>query len=140
MKIKDLVKTASRYASFRYRKNTPPQYTLTKIMDIIEKLNTFRILEKHPRRIEEQKRAQIEGIKTCWKHYLTVQNSELNFGGNSNKDESWNNAKRDSKEKAWVGEPVSIVPTEVVEYLHADFNHGDKAHGRTKPKIYSDND
>ena len=57
MKIKDLVKTASRYASFRYRKNTPPQYTLTKIMDIIEKLNTFRILEKHPRRIEEQKQA-----------------------------------------------------------------------------------
>ena len=133
---------AEQYASFLYKRNSPPHSTLKRIANIAEKVihykhtkvnrhgNTVvcnRTNQKGPR--ERQREICLARV---WKAYELVQEHEIMHPQAKGKDESWNNAK-ENQENKWIPDPVSFYG-DVLEDVVGDELHGNTKNGITKLK------
>jgi len=135
---------AEQYASFLYKRNSPPHSTLKRIANIAEKAihykhtkvnrhgNTVvcnRTNQNGPR--ERQREICLARI---WKAYESVQKTEVMHKDRAGQDESWNNAKENRDTKKWIPDPVYYYG-DVLEDVLSDELHGDAKNGITKPKL-----
>ena len=128
--LDSLVIRAEEAASFLSRRNNPPNYTLNRIMDLVEKAQNYERTtewEKRSPNFDNQKQKVIDRI---WKAYQVVQEKSILHDSNRFTDESNNNAKQNAKGR-WVSEPVSYYG-DALEDVIANELHGNKAKGVTK--------
>jgi hypothetical protein len=139
---------AEKYSDIKYRRASPPNWLLEKIIDCAEKIHNIDI-EAYVRsrgrglnakELEMAKSAREKALERVWHSYRIVQNSQLLYPGKDTQDESWNNAKKSSDGKSFVSEPIVYLgSTTDLEKFEGWYNHGDRAKGRTTPKLYNDN-
>ena len=130
--LDSLVIRAEEAASFLSRRNNPPNYTLNRIMDLVEKAQTYERTtewEKRSPNFDSNKERVIERI---WKAYYTVLDKEVMDENEVGKDESRNNAKQDANGR-WVSEPLTYYGDHL-EHVISDELHGNKAKGITAIK------
>ena len=130
--LDSLVIRAEEAASFLSRRNNPPNYTLNRIMDLVEKA------QKYERTTEWEKRSpnfdsnKERAIERMWKAYSIVLDKEVMDENEAGKDESRNNAKQDVNGR-WVSEPLTYYGDHL-EHVLADEMHGNTAKGVTSIK------
>ena len=127
--LDSLVIRAEEAASFLSRRNNPPNYTLNRIMDLVEKAQKYERTtewEKRSPNFDSNKEKVIERI---WKAYYVVLDKEVMDVNEAGKDESRNNAKQDVNGR-WVSEPLTYYGDHL-EHVLADELHGNKAQGIT---------
>ena len=130
--LDSLVIRAEEAASFLSRRNNPPNYTLNRIMDLVEKAQNYERTtewEKRSPNFDSNKERVIERI---WKAYYTVLDKEVMDVNEAGKDESRNNAKQDANGR-WVSEPLTYYGDHL-EHVLSDELHGNKAKGITAIK------
>jgi len=130
--LDSLVIRAEEAASFLSRRNNPPNYTLNRIMDLVEKAQKYERTtewEKRSPNFDSNKKRVIERI---WKAYYIVLDKEVMHENEAGKDESRNNAKQDVNGR-WVSEPLTYYGDHL-EHVLADEIHGNKAKGITAIK------
>ena len=130
--LDSLVIRAEEAASFLSRRNNPPNYTLNRIMDLVEKAQKYERTtewEKRSPNFDSNKERVIERI---WKAYYIVLDKEVMDVNETGKDESRNNAKQDVNGR-WVSEPLTYYGDHL-EHVLADELHGNKAKGITAIK------
>ena len=130
--LDSLVIRAEEAASFLSRRNNPPNYTLNRIMDLVEKAQNYERTtewEKRSPNFDSNKERVIERI---WKAYYTVLDKEVMDENEVGKDESRNNAKQDANGR-WVSEPLTYYGDHL-EHVISDELHGNKAKGITAIK------
>ena len=132
---------AEQYASFLYKRNSPPHSTLKRIANIAEKVINYKhtrlrdgniTLDTRPSEQEKNKRQKTKCLARVWKAYESVQKTEI-LHKDRTEDESWNNAKENRDTKKWIPEPVYYYG-DVLEEVLSDELHGDKKNGITKLK------
>ena len=132
---------AEQYASFLYKRNSPPHSTLKRIANIAEKVINYKhtrvrngnvTLDTRPSEQEKNKRQKDKCLARVWKAYESVQKTEI-LHKDRTEDESWNNAKENRDTKKWIPDPVYYYGDALEEVLSDDL-HGDKKNGITKPK------
>ena len=130
---------AEEYASYLTRKNRPAQVSLERIMNLAEKAQNYirtRVINgrtyelKTPTELKETESQREKVLARIWTAYNTVLESEVMNEAHRGKDESWNNAKQDSKTKKWVSDPVYFYGDQL-EHVVGDELYGNKAQGRT---------
>ena len=130
---------AEEYASYLTRKNRPAQVSLERIMNLAEKAQNYirtRVINgrtyelKTPIELKETESQREKVLARIWTAYNTVLESEVMNEAHRGKDESWNNAKQDSKTKKWVSDPVYFYGDQL-EHVVGDELYGYKAQGRT---------
>tara|TARA_B110000902_G_C14151756_1_gene529807 strand:- start:59 stop:583 length:525 start_codon:yes stop_codon:yes gene_type:complete len=136
-----LVVTGEELASYLSRRDKPPKVTLDRIMNLVEKAQTYQHVYKSnngkeypvtaPSKVAEQERQREKCITRLWELFREVQESEIMHSSKKGKDESWNNAKKTNGH--WVSEPLYFYGDHL-EHVLADEMHGYKAQGRTKVK------
>ena len=137
--LDSLVIRAEEAASFLSRRNNPPNYTLNRIMDLVEKAQQHIptrvtpsgtvITETRQDKVESNNRQKEKAIERIWKAYYIVLNKEVMHENEAGKDESRNNAKQDVNGR-WVSEPLTYYGDHL-EHVLADELHGNKAQGIT---------
>ena len=140
--LDSLVIRAEEAASFLSRRNNPPNYTLNRIMDLVEKaqkhiptrVNPSGTVIKETRqdKIESNNRQKEKAIERIWKAYYIVLDKEVMDENEVGKDESRNNAKQDVNGR-WVSEPLTYYGDHL-EHVLSDELHGNKAKGITAIK------
>jgi hypothetical protein len=140
--LDSLVIRAEEAASFLSRRNNPPNYTLNRIMDLVEKAQKHIptrvtpsgtvIKETRQEKIESNNRQKEKAIERIWKAYYTVLDKEVMDVNEVGKDESRNNAKQDVNGR-WVSEPLTYYGDHL-EHVLSDELHGNKAKGITAIK------
>ena len=132
---------AEQYASFLYKRNSPPHSTLKRIANIAEKVINYKhtrlrdgniTLDTRPSHQGKNKRQKTKCLARVWKAYESVQKTEI-LHKDRTEDESWNNAKENRDTKKWIPEPVYYYG-DVLEEVLSDELHGDKKNGITKLK------
>lgn len=127
--LDSLVIRAEEAASFLSRRNNPPNYTLNRIMDLVDKAQKYERTtewEKRSPNFDSNKEKVIERI---WKAYYIVLDKEVMDVNEAGKDESRNNAKQDASGR-WVSEPLTYYGDHL-EHVLSDELHGNKAKGIT---------
>ena len=130
--LDSLVIRAEEAASFLSRRNNPPNYTLNRIMDLVEKAQKYERTtewEKRSPNFDSNKERVIERI---WKAYYIVLDKEVMDINEAGKDESRNNAKQDVNGR-WVSEPLTYYGDHL-EHVLSDELYGNKAKGITAIK------
>ena len=130
--LDSLVIRAEEAASFLSRRNNPPNYTLNRIMDLVEKAQKYERTtewEKRSPNFDSNKEKVIERI---WKAYYIVLDKEVMDINEAGKDESRNNAKQDVNGR-WVSEPLTYYGDHL-EHVLSDELYGNKAKGITAIK------
>ena len=130
--LDSLVIRAEEAASFLSRRNNPPNYTLNRIMDLVEKAQKYERTtewEKRSPNFDSNKKRVIERI---WKAYYIVLDKEVMDVNETGKDESRNNAKQDVNGR-WVSEPLTYYGDHL-EHVLSDELYGNKAKGITAIK------
>ena len=147
--LDSLVIRAEEAASFLSRRNNPPNYSLNRIMDLVEKAQKHIptrvtpsgtvIKETRQEKIERNNRQKERAIERIWKAYSIVLDKEVLDENEAGKDESRNNAKQDVNGR-WVSEPLTYYGDHL-EHVLADEMHGNTAQGVTaiKNSGYDDN-
>lgn len=140
--LDSLVIRAEEAASFLSRRNNPPNYTLNRIMDLVEQAQKHVptrvtpsgnvIKETRQQKIESNNRQKEKAIERIWKAYYIVLDNEVLDVNESGKDESRNNAKQDASGR-WVSEPLTYYGDHL-EHVISDELHGNKAKGITAIK------
>ena len=140
--LDSLVIRAEEAASFLSRRNNPPNYTLNRIMDLVEKAQQHIptrvtpsgtvIKETRQEKIERNNSNKEKAIERMWKAYYIVLDKEVMDENEVGKDESRNNAKQDVNGR-WVSEPLTYYGDHL-EHVLADELHGNKAKGITAIK------
>lgn len=140
--LDSLVIRAEEAASFLSRRNNPPNYTLNRIMDLVEKAQHHIptrvtpsgtvIKETRQEKIERNNSNKEKAIERMWKAYYIVLDKEVMDENEVGKDESRNNAKQDVNGR-WVSEPLTYYGDHL-EHVLADELHGNKAKGITAIK------
>ena len=140
--LDSLVIRAEEAASFLSRRNNPPNYTLNRIMDLVEKAQKHIptrvtpsgtvIKETRQEKIESNNRQKEKAIERIWKAYYIVLDKEVMDENEVGKDESRNNAKQDVNGR-WVSEPLTYYGDHL-EHVISDELHGNKAKGITAIK------
>ena len=140
--LDSLVIRAEEAASFLSRRNNPPNYTLNRIMDLVEKAQKHIptrvtpsgtvIKETRQDKIESNNRQKAKAIERIWKAYYIVLDKEVMDENEVGKDESRNNAKQDVNGR-WVSEPLTYYGDHL-EHVLSDELHGNKAKGITAIK------
>ena len=140
--LDSLVIRAEEAASFLSRRNNPPNYTLNRIMDLVEKAQKHIptrvtpsgtvIKETRQEKIESNNRQKEKAIERIWKAYYIVLDKEVMDDNEVGKDESRNNAKQDVNGR-WVSEPLTYYGDHL-EHVLSDELHGNKAKGITAIK------
>ena len=146
--LDSLVIRAEEAASFLSRRNNPPNYTLNRIMDLVEKAqksiltrtdNGVTRTDTREDRISKHEAQKEKAIERIWKAYYIVLDKEVMDINEAGKDESRNNAKQDVNGR-WVSEPLTYYGDHL-EHVLADEMHGNTAKGVTaiKNSGYDDN-
>ena len=139
--LDSLVIRAEEAASFLSRRNNPPNYTLNRIMDLVEKAqksiltrtdNGVTRTDTREDRISKHEAQKEKAIERIWKAYYIVLDKEVMDINEAGKDESRNNAKQDVNGR-WVSEPLTYYGDHL-EHVLADELHGNKAKGITAIK------
>ena len=139
--LDSLVIRAEEAASFLSRRNNPPNYTLNRIMDLVEKAQTSILTrtdggvartDTREDRISKHEAQKEKAIERIWKAYYIVLDKEVMDVNETGKDESRNNAKQDVNGR-WVSEPLTYYGDHL-EHVLADELHGNKAKGITAIK------
>ena len=139
--LDSLVIRAEEAASFLSRRNNPPNYTLNRIMDLVEKAQTSILTrtdggvtrtDTREDRISKHEAQKEKAIERIWKAYYIVLDKEVMDENEVGKDESRNNAKQDVNGR-WVSEPLTYYGDHL-EHVLADELHGNKAKGITAIK------
>ena len=133
---------AEQYASFLYKRNSPPHSTLKRIANIAEKVINYKhttinrhgnvVFDNRPDRAAGRDVQKAKCLSRVWKAYESVQKTEI-LHKDRTEDESWNNAKENRDTKKWIPEPVYYYG-DVLEEVLSDELHGDKKNGITKLK------
>ena len=133
---------AEQYASFLYKRNSPPHSTLKRIANIAEKVIDYKhttinrhgnvVFDNRPDRAAGRDAQKAKCLARVWKAYESVQKTEI-LHKDRTEDESWNNAKENRDTKKWIPDPVYYYGDALEEVLSDDL-HGDKKNGITKPK------
>ena len=129
---------AERLASTLDRRAKPPHWSLEKILDLVEEIQVRDVtlgMRGDTRAIAWAKKAQEDAVNRCWDAYYIILNTQVMYPGMDTQDESWNGAKMVNGK--FVSEPLTYMPTAQLESFYGALKHGDKAKGRTTPKIYS---
>ena len=129
---------AETLASTLQRRGNPPHWALEKILDLVEEVQSRDVslgVRGDKQKIEKALRAQEDAVKRCWDAYYIILNTQVMYPGMDTQDESWNNAKKVGGN--FVSEPLTYMPTGQLESFYGALKHGDKAKGRTTPKVYS---
>ena len=140
--LDSLVIRAEEAASFLSRRNNPPNYTLNRIMDLVEKAQQHIptrvtpsgtvITETRQDKVASNNRQKEKAIERIWKAYYIVLDKEVMDVNETGKDESRNNAKQDVNGR-WVSEPLTYYGDHL-EHVLSDELHGNKAKGITAIK------
>ncbi len=139
--LDSLVIRAEEAASFLSRRNNPPNYTLNRIMDLVEKAqksiltrtdNGVTRTDTREDRISKHEAQKDKAIERIWKAYYIVLDKEVMDVNEVGKDESRNNAKQDVNGR-WVSEPLTYYGDHL-EHVISDELHGNKAKGITAIK------
>ena len=130
--LDSLVIRAEEAASFLSRRNNPPNYTLNRIMDLVEKAQNYERTTEWEKRSPNFDSNKERVIERMWKAYYTVLDKEVMDENEVGKDESRNNAKQDVNGR-WVSEPLTYYGDHL-EHVLADELHGNKAKGITAIK------
>ena len=130
--LDSLVIRAEEAASFLSRRNNPPNYTLNRIMDLVEKAQNYERTTEWEKRSPNFDSNKERIIERMWKAYYTVLDKEVMDVNETGKDESRNNAKQDVNGR-WVSEPLTYYGDHL-EHVLADELHGNKAKGITAIK------
>ena len=130
--LDSLVIRAEEAASFLSRRNNPPNYTLNRIMDLVEKAQNYERTTEWEKRSPNFDSNKERVIERMWKAYYTVLDKEVMDINEAGKDESRNNAKQDVNGR-WVSEPLTYYGDHL-EHVLADELHGNKAKGITAIK------
>ena len=130
--LDSLVIRAEEAASFLSRRNNPPNYTLNRIMDLVEKAQNYERTTEWEKRSPNFDSNKERIIERMWKAYYTVLDKEVMDENEVGKDESRNNAKQDVNGR-WVSEPLTYYGDHL-EHVLADELHGNKAKGITAIK------
>lgn len=139
--LDSLVIRAEEAASFLSRRNNPPNYTLNRIMDLVEKAqksiltrtdNGVTRTDTREDRISKHEAQKEKAIERIWKAYYIVLDKEVMDVNEVGKDESRNNAKQDVNGR-WVSEPLTYYGDHL-EHVISDELHGNKAKGITAIK------
>ena len=130
--LDSLVIRAEEAASFLSRRNNPPNYTLNRIMDLVEKAQNYERTTEWEKRSPNFDSNKERVIERMWKAYYTVLDKEVTDENEVGKDESRNNAKQDVNGR-WVSEPLTYYGDHL-EHVLSDELHGNKAKGITAIK------
>ena len=130
--LDSLVIRAEEAASFLSRRNNPPNYTLNRIMDLVEKAQNYERTTEWEKRSPNFDSNKERVIERMWKAYYTVLDKEVMDVNETGKDESRNNAKQDVNGR-WVSEPLTYYGDHL-EHVLSDELHGNKAKGITAIK------
>ena len=130
--LDSLVIRAEEAASFLSRRNNPPNYTLNRIMDLVEKAQNYERTTEWEKRSPNFDSNKERVIERMWKAYYTVLDKEVMDENEVGKDESRNNAKQDANGR-WVSEPLTYYGDHL-EHVISDELHGNKAKGITAIK------
>ena len=130
--LDSLVIRAEEAASFLSRRNNPPNYTLNRIMDLVEKAQNYERTTEWEKRSPNFDSNKERVIERMWKAYYTVLDKEVMDENEVGKDESRNNAKQDVNGR-WVSEPLTYYGDHL-EHVLSDELHGNKAKGITAIK------
>ena len=130
--LDSLVIRAEEAASFLSRRNNPPNYTLNRIMDLVEKAQNYERTTEWEKRSPNFDSNKERVIERMWKAYYTVLDKEVMDVNEAGKDESRNNAKQDENGR-WVSEPLTYYGDHL-EHVLSDELHGNKAKGITAIK------
>ena len=130
--LDSLVIRAEEAASFLSRRNNPPNYTLNRIMDLVEKAQNYERTTEWEKRSPNFDSNKERVIERMWKAYYTVLDKEVMDENEVGKDESRNNAKQDANGR-WVSEPLTYYGDHL-EHVLSDELHGNKAKGITAIK------
>ena len=130
--LDSLVIRAEEAASFLSRRNNPPNYTLNRIMDLVEKAQNYERTTEWEKRSPNFDSNKERVIERMWKAYYTVLDKEVMDENEAGKDESRNNAKQDVNGR-WVSEPLTYYGDHL-EHVLSDELHGNKAKGITAIK------
>jgi len=130
--LDSLVIRAEEAASFLSRRNNPPNYTLNRIMDLVEKAQNYERTTEWEKRSPNFDSNKERVIERMWKAYYTVLDKEVMDVNEAGKDESRNNAKQDVNGR-WVSEPLTYYGDHL-EHVLSDELHGNKAKGITAIK------
>ena len=131
---------AEEYSSYITRTRIPPQVALTRIINLAEKAQKYQHTYKkdgvsyddnRPYRKEAQESQRNKILARIWAAYEVVLNNEVMHPSKSGKDESWNNATRDTETGKWVSDPVQFFDHQTLEEVVGDELYGMKAQGRT---------
>ena len=132
---------AEEYSSYITRTKIPPQVALTRIMNLAEKAQDYQytrvndsgnvVPENRSARKEAQESQRNKILARIWKAYEVVLNNEVMHPSKAGKDESWNNATRDTETGKWVSDPVQYFDNETLERVVGDELYGMTAQGRT---------
>ena len=138
---------AEEYASFLTRRNRPPHITLERIANLAEKainyqhtqlVNGKKYADKRPSAIKKQESQRSKVLDRIWEAYRVVQEKEILHPKESGKDESWNNAKQNSKSKVWTSDPIYFYGDHF-DYVVGDELYGNKAQGKTPVRGSNEN-
>ena len=139
--LDSLVIRAEEAASFLSRRNNPPNYTLNRIMDLVEKAQSSVLTrtddgvtrtDTREDRISKHEAQKEKAIERIWKAYYIVLDKEVMDINEAGKDESRNNAKQDVNGR-WVSEPLTYYGDHL-EHVLSDELYGNKAKGITAIK------
>lgn len=132
---------AEEYSSYITRTRIPPQVALTRIMNLAEKAQQYQHMrtDRHGKSVpdnrpvnEERRESQrAKVLARIWAAYEVVLNNEVMHPSKSGKDESWNNATRDTETGKWVSDPIIFFDNDTLERVAGDEMYGYKAQGRT---------
>lgn len=142
--LDSLVIRGEHLASFLTRRNMPPQVSLNRVMDLIEKAKNFKhtyknhgemVVDTRPSKQQSHKNMIDKAVARLWECYQEILENEVAHPAESGKDESWNGAKRVGTK--WVSDPVYFFGDALEEVL-ADELHGEKAQGIINTKNEED--
>ena len=132
---------AEEYSSYITRTRIPPQVALTRIMNLAEKAQQYQytrvndsgnvVPENRSARKSGQEAQRQRCLDRIWAAYEVVLNNEVMHPSKSGKDESWNNATRDTETGKWVSDPIIFFDNDTLERVAGDEMYGYKAQGRT---------
>ena len=120
----------------------PPQVSLNRIRDLVEKAKNFKhtyknhgeiIVDTRPSKQQSHQNVINKAVDRLWECYNEVLENEVSHPAESGKDESWNGAKRKEGSEKWTPDPVSFYG-DVLEEVIGDELHGNTKNGITKLK------
>ncbi len=142
--LDSLVIRGEHLASFLTRRGKPPQVTLNRIMDLVEKAQNFKhtyknhgeiVVDTRPSKQQSHQNVIDKAVNRLWECYNEVLENEVAHPAESGKDESWNGAKEVNGK--WTPDPVYYYG-DALEDVLADELHGDTAKGIVNTKREED--